>query len=143
MQASGQWRFTPPTHVVAALASALSQYRAEGGLPARAARYRANCRALVAGMRSLGLTPFLGDEVQAPIIVTFHSPTHPAYAFKTFYARMRDSGFILYPGKLTRVDTFRVGCIGAISAAEIHAMVEAARRAFHDMGIPAAEVDAA
>jgi 2-aminoethylphosphonate-pyruvate transaminase len=136
MQSSGQWRFTPPTHVVAALGSALAQYRAEGGLPARAARYRANCRALLEGMRGLGLVPFLADEVQAPIIVTFHSPTHPAYAFKRFYIRMRDSGFILYPGKLTRVDTFRIGCIGAISTSQIRAMVDAARQAFQEMGVP-------
>jgi 2-aminoethylphosphonate-pyruvate transaminase len=141
MQASGQWRFTPPTHVVAALRAALAQYRAEGGLPARAARYRANCRALVDGMRGLGLVPFLADAVQAPIIVTFHSPTHPAYAFDTFYARMRDGGFILYPGKLTRVDTFRVGCIGAISADDIRAMVDTARTAFLEMGVSTMHTD--
>lgn len=141
MQASGQWRFTPPTHVVAALRAALAQYRAEGGLPARAARYRANCAALVDGMRGLGLVPFLADAVQAPIIVTFHSPTHPAYAFDAFYARMRDGGFILYPGKLTRVDTFRVGCIGAISADDIRAMVDTARTAFLELGVSTMHTD--
>ena len=92
-------------------------------------------------MRDLGLVPFLADAVQAPIIVTFHSPTHPAYAFDTFYARMRDGGFILYPGKLTRVDTFRVGCIGAISADDIRAMVDTARTAFLEMGVSTMHTD--
>jgi 2-aminoethylphosphonate-pyruvate transaminase len=115
MQKTGQWRFTPPTHVLAALRAAIDQYRSQGGLPARLARYRENCTALVSGMRDLGFKTFLPDAFQAPIIVTFHAPPDPAYDFSKFYGRVRDRGFILYPGKLTTVDTFRVGCIGAIA----------------------------
>jgi 2-aminoethylphosphonate-pyruvate transaminase len=114
MQKTGQWRFTPPTHVVAALRAAIDQYQAEGGRAARLARYTANCAALVAGMRALGFATFLPDELQAPIIVTFHAPDDPAYDFGEFYRRVRARGFILYPGKLTAVETFRVGCIGAV-----------------------------
>jgi 2-aminoethylphosphonate-pyruvate transaminase len=135
MLATTQWRFTPPTHVVAALHAALAQYRDEGGLPARAARYRANCAALVGGMRALGFTPYLPQAVQAPIIVTFLSPSHPAYGFRDFYERMRDRGFILYPGKLTRVETFRVGCIGAISTRDIERMLDAVAATLADMGV--------
>jgi len=114
LQKSGQWRFTPPTHVVAALRAAIDQYRAQGGQAARLARYTRNCSTLISGMRSLGFETFLPDALQAPIIVTFHSPPDPAYQFDEFYRRVRDRGYVLYPGKLTRVDTFRVGCIGAI-----------------------------
>ena len=116
MQKTGQWRFTPPTHVLAALRAAIDQYQAQGGQPARLARYTENCAALVPGMRALGLKTFLPDALQAPIIVTFHAPPDPAYDFGEFYRRVRDRGFILYPGKLTAVDTFRVGCIGAIGS---------------------------
>lgn len=135
MQKTGQWRFTPPTHVVAALRAAIDQYREEGGQPARLARYAKNCATLVAGMRALGLRTFLADVVQAPIIVTFHAPADPAYDFKTFYRKVREKGFILYPGKLTTVETFRVGCIGAIDAATIRQAVAAIAATFAAMGV--------
>ena len=107
MEKTTQWRYTPPTHVVAALRAAVDQYQAAGGQPARLARYRRNCETLISGMEDLGFRPFLKAEVQAPIIVTFHAPADPAYDFKTFYAMTRDRGYILYPGKLTQVETFQ------------------------------------
>jgi len=135
MRRTGQWRFTPPTHVVAALRQALDQYWQEGGQPARLARYRENCRVLVNGMRALGLRPFLADAVQAPIIVTLHAPADTAYDFGDFYRRVRDKGFIIYPGKLTAVDTFRVGCIGAIDSEVLRRAVAAVGEALSDMGV--------
>jgi 2-aminoethylphosphonate-pyruvate transaminase len=135
LQKTGQWRFTPPTHVVAALRAAIDQYQAQGGQPARLARYAANCAALIDGMRALGLATFLRDSVQAPIIVTFHAPPDPAYEFKEFYGRVRERGFILYPGKLTAVDTFRVGCIGAIDQHAMRAAVAAVSDVLRDMGV--------
>ena len=135
MQKSGQWRFTPPTHVVAALRAAIDQFQEQGGLAARLARYTENCAALVSGMRALGFKTFLPDGLQAPIIVTFHSPPDPAYDFTQFYRRVRDRGFILYPGKLTAVDTFRVGCIGAIKADTLRRAVAAIADALREMGV--------
>lgn len=135
MQKTTQWRYTPPTHVVAALRAALDQFKEEGGQPARGARYAANCAALVAGMTRLGFRPFLKPEVQAPIIVTFHAPPDAAYDFKRFYAAVRNRGYILYPGKLTQVETFRVGCIGAIDANEMRNVVAAIADALAELGI--------
>jgi 2-aminoethylphosphonate-pyruvate transaminase len=135
MQKTGQWRFTPPTHVVAALRAAIDQYLAQGGQPARLARYTENCAALVSGMRALGFKTFLPDALQAPIIVTFHSPPDPKYGFSEFYRRVRDLGFILYPGKLTAVDTFRVGCIGAIGADALRQAVAAVAATLSEMGV--------
>jgi 2-aminoethylphosphonate-pyruvate transaminase len=135
LQKTGQWRFTPPTHVLAALRAAIDQYQAEGGLAARLARYSENCRALVLGMRGLGLKTFLPDALQAPIIVTFHAPPDPAYVFAEFYRRVRDRGFILYPGKLTTVETFRVGCIGSIGAQAIKQAVAAVAAVLAEMGV--------
>jgi 2-aminoethylphosphonate-pyruvate transaminase len=135
MNKTGQWRFTPPTHVLAALRAAISQYQGQGGQPARLARYAENCAALVSGMRALGLRTFLPDALQAPIIVTFHAPPDPAYDFTKFYRRVRERGFILYPGKLTAVDTFRVGCIGAIGADTLRRAVAAIADALREMGV--------
>ncbi len=135
MENTGQWRFTPPTHVVASLRSALDQYHAEGGQPARLGRYSANCAALVGGMRALGFRSFLADAAQAPIIVTFLSPADPAYDFAELYRRAREMGFILYPGKLTEVDTFRVGCMGDIDADVLGRAVAAIRDSLVAMGV--------
>ena len=138
MQKTGQWRYTPPTHVLAALRTAIDQYLREGGLAARQARYQANCAALIDGMRALGFKTFLPDALQAPIIVTFHAPADPAYQFAEFYRRVRDRGFILYPGKLTAVETFRVGCIGAIGPEVMRRAVAAIGDTIQGMGIRAA-----
>ena len=135
LQQTGRWRFTPPTHVVAALKAALDQFDAEGGRPGRLARYQDNCERLLAGLEGLGLKPFLPRAIQAPIIVTVHAPVHPRFSFPDLYRRAKAAGFILYPGKLTRVETFRVGCIGAIGTAEIDAAVDAMGRALRAMGV--------
>jgi 2-aminoethylphosphonate-pyruvate transaminase len=86
-------------------------------------------------MRKLGFETFLPDSLQAPIIVTFHAPPDPAYDFGEFYRRVRDRGFILYPGKLTSVETFRVGCIGAIDAATMGQAVAAIADVLREMGV--------
>ena len=138
MEKTGQWRFTPPTHVVAALAEALKQFVEEGGQPARLTRYTRNCKTLIDGMTALGLKPFLRSELQAPIIVTFHAPAHPKYDFKAFYAAAKARGFILYPGKLTQVETFRVGCIGAIGPTEMQQAVNAVGEVLREIGISTA-----
>jgi 2-aminoethylphosphonate-pyruvate transaminase len=135
MEKTTQWRYTPPTHVVVALDAALEQYLAAGGQPARLARYTENCETLIAGMKEMGFRPFLDARIQAPIIVTFHAPADPRYAFKAFYDKVRDKGFILYPGKLTQLETFRVGCIGAIGPAEMRHAVNAVRDALAELGI--------
>ena len=135
MEKTTQWRYTPPTHVVVAFNVALDQHAAEGGQPGRLARYRKNCDTLLAGMTEMGFKLFLKPEIQAPIILTFHAPPDPAYNFKEFYARVRDKGFILYPGKLTAVETFRVGCIGAIGADEMRQAVNVVRDTLREMGI--------
>jgi 2-aminoethylphosphonate-pyruvate transaminase len=135
MEQTTQWRFTPPTHVVVALNAALDQFAVEGGQPARLARYTRNCETLVNGMAEQGFRPFLDAAIQAPIIVTFHAPADTRYTFREFYDRVRDKGFILYPGKLTQVETFRVGCIGAIGPDEMRHAVNAIRDTIAEMGI--------
>ena len=114
-EGNGQWRFTPPVQVVAGLAAALDQLEAEGGVTARFARYRANCDVLVQGMQGRGFTPYIGADLQAPVIVTFRMPGGDWFDFQRFYDFLHARGIVIYPGKLTRAPSFRIGCIGAIT----------------------------
>ncbi|MBT8460855.1 MAG: 2-aminoethylphosphonate--pyruvate transaminase [Boseongicola sp.] len=138
MNKTGQWRFTPPTHVVAAFRQALKAHAEEGGVEGRAARYSNNRDALVTGMRALGFETLLEDRWLSPIIVTFFCPADPAFQFSQFYDLMKSKGFIIYPGKLTVVDSFRIGCIGQMDAHVMNHVVEAARDALSDMGVVSA-----
>jgi 2-aminoethylphosphonate-pyruvate transaminase len=135
MNRTTQWRFTPPTHVVAAFDAALTQYFAEGGLPARGARYAANCKTVIDGLKKLGLRPFLREDIQAPIIVTVHAPDDPSYEFKRLYSAVKERGYILYPGKLTTVETFRVGCMGQLGPAGMAGAVAAIGDGLNAIGI--------
>ena len=113
-EANGQWRFTPPVQVVAGLVAALDQLDAEGGVAVRHMRYRRNCEVLVQGMRARGFDPYIAAGVQAPVIVTFRIPPGSWFKFQAFYEFLHARGIVIYPGKLTDVDSFRIGCIGAI-----------------------------
>ncbi|KOF20167.1 2-aminoethylphosphonate--pyruvate aminotransferase [Ensifer adhaerens] len=138
MNKTGQWRFTPPTHVVAAFLEALRLHREEGGVAARGGRYARNRDVMVAGMREAGFETLLADRWLSPIIVTFFSPADPAFAFDRFYELMKEKGFIIYPGKLTVVDSFRVGCIGRMDEHVMRRVVEAARSSLTEMGVASA-----
>ncbi len=123
-QANRQWRFTPPTHVVAALSAALDQLQAEGGVAARGARYGRHMAALVDGMSRLGFRSYLPASSQGPVILTLRDPGG-WFRFEAMYQALHAQGIVLYPGKLTREPSFRIGCIGAITLADIHRTLEA------------------
>jgi len=135
MEKTGQWRFTPPTHTVAAFAQALREHAAEGGVPGRLARYRRNCEHLVAGMRALGFRTLLDAQWLSPIIVTFLSPAHPRFEFHRFYAELKRRGFIIYPGKLTQTESFRIGCIGQIDVPQVEQLLGVIRDALAEMDV--------
>ena len=135
MESNAQWRFTPPTHVIAAFDSAMDQFEAEGGIAGRHKRYSGNCRILIEGMRDLGFEPLLSGNLQAPIIVTFKMPADPAFDFDVFYNRVKESGYVLYPGKLTVAPSFRIGCIGHLDAKDMRAALAAMRAILADMGV--------
>ena len=124
-ESDGQWRFTPPVQVAAALVEALRGLEAEGGPAARLERYEKNFRTLADGMARLGFRLFLDDRVQAPIIATFHSPADPRFRFDDLYAALAARGFIIYPGKLTQAQSFRIGCIGALQPDDLRRLVAA------------------
>jgi len=131
---NGQFRYTPPTHALLAFHQALDEWEAEGGVAGRGARYRHNHTTLLDGMRQLGFEPFLDAAVQSPIITAFRHPTDPAFRFDEFYRRLSDRGMIIYPGKLTRIETFRIGTIGRLFSADIEQLLAALRLCLLDMG---------
>ena len=126
LEANGQWRFTPPVQVVAALVEALRLLDAEGGPPARLARYQANLDVLIRGFTRLGFPLYLDRTLQAPIIATFRPPVDRAFDFQSFYDDLASRGFVIYPGKLTREPSFRIGCIGAVTPADFERLIAAA-----------------
>jgi 2-aminoethylphosphonate-pyruvate transaminase len=135
MEKTGQWRFTPPTHVLAALDQALVEHAAEGGTAGRGARYARNCRILVDGLRALGFETLLPDALQAPIIVTVRMPADPQFNFETLYDRLARRGYVIYPGKLTVADSFRIGCIGRLGEAEMRGALENIKQILGEMGV--------
>ena len=141
MEKTAQWRFTPPIQVIAAFDQALREHAEEGGVAGRGARYRNNCRVLVDGMRAMGFETLLPDRLQAPIIVTFRMPADPKFVFERFYDSLRDKGYVIYPGKLTVADSFRIGCIGRLGEAEMKGALVAIRQTMEEMsvksGVPA------
>jgi len=136
MNRNRQWRFTPPTHVVAALWQALRELRDEGGVVGRLERYARNRDTLVSAMRGLGFRTLLPDSWLSPIIVSFLYPGHENFDFERFYTLMAVRGFLLYPGKLTELNCFRMGCIGRLDEDVMLAAVDAVAGTLHEMGVP-------
>jgi 2-aminoethylphosphonate-pyruvate transaminase len=128
LESNGQFRFTPPTHALLAFARALEELREEGGVSARAARYRANREVLRTGMRELGFAEYLPEERQSNIITAFRYPDDPNFQFEDFYQRLRARGFVIYPGKLSQTDCFRIGTIGRINEENMSDLVAAIGR---------------
>ncbi|WP_421348830.1 2-aminoethylphosphonate--pyruvate transaminase [Aeromonas veronii] len=124
-QQGGKWRFTSPTHTVLAFAQALRELDEEGGIAARHQRYSENQRTLVAGMAELGFAPLLTEEWQSPIITAFYSPAHPDYRFADFYQRLKGQGFVIYPGKVSQADCFRIGNIGNVTPERVRCLLAA------------------
>lgn len=130
-----QWRFTPPTHVLLAFDQALNEFEAEGGVEGRGGRYRQNGELLISGMRAMGFKTLLPDDLQAPIIITFHMPKNPQFDFNSFYDGLRDQGYVIYPGKLTVADSFRMGCIGRLDQEQMQGALDAVRVMLDRFGI--------
>jgi len=132
---TGQYRFTPPIHVIVALGKAIEEHAAEGGVAGRGRRYRENAKVLIDGMRAMGFRTLLGEKLQAPIIVTFHMPTDPKFVFQHFYDGLKDRGYVIYPGKLTVADSFRIGCIGRLYPDDMKGALAAVREVLDEMRV--------
>jgi 2-aminoethylphosphonate-pyruvate transaminase len=135
LETDGQFRFTPPTHAILAFRRALQELQEEGGVAGRCARYSANHAALMDEMAAMGFVPYLRREHQSPIITTFRYPANPRFHFDEFYAALSRRGFVIYPGKLTRENCFRIGTIGDIFPADIGRLTAAIREVLAEAGV--------
>jgi 2-aminoethylphosphonate-pyruvate transaminase len=135
LEKDGQFRFTPPTHALLAFRQALDELDQEGGIAARAARYCANYQTTLAGLQALGFKPYLPRETQGYIITSFYYPDHPNFNFRTFYERLSEKGFVIYPGKLSHADCFRIGHVGRIDQADVNGLIAAVGQTLAEMNV--------
>ena len=132
---NGQFRFTPPTHALAAFRQALAELDAEGGVPGRAERYCKNYETLVAGMRQLGFKEYLRSEDQGYIITSFLYPDDPNFSFEKFYESLNQKDYVIYPGKVSDANCFRIGNIGRIFEADVKALLAAIAETINEMSV--------
>ena len=135
LEGDGQFRFTPPTHVVLAFHQALLELEQEGGIEARGARYRQNYEITLNAMQTLGFQPYVEESKRGYIITSFYYPKHPNFSFQVFYKRLSDKGHIIYPGKLSHADCFRIGHIGRLNAADVNALMSAVAETLQEMHV--------
>ena len=135
LERSGQFRFTPPTHVILALAEALDELTREGGVAAREKRYRENQRTLLSGMAAMGFQTVLRPELQSPIITAFRSPADPRFDFEDFCRRLAARALIIYPSKLACGDSFRIGTIGQLTPGDFADLLDGIRASLDAMGV--------
>ena len=135
LESNGQFRFTPPTHVLIAFHQALLELEAEGGVTGRAKRYQANHETLFNGMRAIGFKEYLNPEDGSYIITTFYYPEHSNFKFQEFYQRLNEKGYVIYPGKVSDADCFRIGTIGRIFPSDMHNLLAAIRETVVEMDV--------
>ncbi len=135
LEANGQFRFTPPTHSILAFHQALAELRAEGGVKGRAARYQRNHQVLAEGMRRLGFRTYLKPAIQGPIITSFHFPDDPKFSFEAFYSRLNERGYVIYPGKVSNADCFRIGTIGRLFPSDMWDLLAAVEAVVRELEI--------
>ena len=135
MEKNKQWRFTPPTHVLAAFQQAINEHSKEGGVEGRHKRYSNNCKIICDGMKEIGFKQLLSNELQAPIIITFMQPQNSNFNFEEFYDALSNKDFLIYPGKLTVADTFRIGCIGNLDDNDMHDTIKAIKEVVNELQI--------
>jgi 2-aminoethylphosphonate-pyruvate transaminase len=142
LEGDGQFRFTPPTHALLAFHQALLELEEEGGVTARGERYRRNYELTLQAMQRMGFQPYLPEEHRGHIITSFRYPNHPHFNFKEFYERLSAHDQVIYPGKLSHADCFRIGHVGRLDRADVQALVSAVAEVLSEMGLELAPVEA-
>ncbi len=135
LERDGQFRFTPPTHALLAFHQALRELEQEGGIVARGERYHQNYAITLAAMRAMGFRPYVAEDKRGYTLTSFYYPEHPNFNFWTFYEHLSEKGHVIYPGKLSHADCFRIGHIGRLAAGDVHALMAAIAETLHEMGI--------
>lgn len=135
LERDGQFRFTPPTHALVSFHQALIELEAEGGVSGRALRYRKNHEILVDGMKDIGFELYLQPANRSYIITSFISPNHLNFDFCSFYQHLSNRGYLIYPGKVSNANCFRIGSIGYLFKSDIRALLSAVQDTLTEMQI--------
>ncbi len=139
LEGDGQFRFTPPTHAILAFRQALLELEQEGGISARGERYRENYEITLSAMQAMGFKPYLNENLRGYIITSFYYLDHPNFNFKEFYECLSKKGFVIYPGKLSHADCFRIGHIGRLGPGDVASLMAAVAKTLGEMNIPMPE----
>jgi len=140
LEKSGQFSQTPPVQAIVAFHQALKEHKAEGGVAARSKRYQANNDYIADQMTSLGFKLFL-DRTKPSfghIITAYHAPSKansPNWDFMKFYDELKEGGFVIYPGKASAADTFRIGALGDIHLPDCKALMEEVKTVLKRMDV--------
>ncbi|MEL7499365.1 MAG: 2-aminoethylphosphonate--pyruvate transaminase [Planctomycetota bacterium] len=135
LESNGQFRFTPPTHTMLAFDQALKELVEEGGVAGRAKRYQENQHAIVSGMRELGFVETICAEHQSYIITSFNYPADENFDFQQFYSKLAARGLVIYPGKQSDTECFRIGNIGHLFKQDMIELLAAIRDVLGELGI--------
>lgn len=135
LEKNGQFRFTPPIQVLMAFHQALLELEDEGGIPARAERYRRNYRMTLDEMLKIGFKPYLEVENRGYIITSFRYPEHPNFLFNSFYQKLSEKGCVIYPGKLSNENCFRIGHLGRLDQSDVFLLISAVKETLVEMNI--------
>jgi len=135
MKNENQFRFTPPIQSILAFRKAIDELKAEGGIEKRAERYRKNYERLIEGTEALGLQTYLDKKDQGYIITSFLFPEHPNFDFTRFYESLHQRGQVIYQGKLSNTNCFRIGNIGQLYLEDIENLLTAIKEVLEEMGI--------
>lgn len=139
LEGDGQFRFTPPTHALLAFHQALRELEQEGGITARGERYRQNYTIILAAMQSMGFQPYVEQDKRGYIITSFYYPDHPNFNFRVFYESLSEKGYVIYPGKLSHADCFRIGHVGRLTAGDVRALMAAVAESLKEMNVAITE----
>jgi len=139
LESDGQFRFTPPIHAILAFRQALVELEREGGVTARGERYQRNYEMTLSAMEAMGFKPYLPPDHRGYIITSFYYPSHPNFNFHRFYELLSENGFLIYPGKLSHADCFRIGHVGRLGVSDVMGLMSAIQSVLKKMEIQLTE----
>lgn len=135
LEKDGQFRFTPPIQVILAFHQAIKELETNGGAKARELKYRSNAEIIMQSMTEIGFESYLKDEKSSYIINTFLYPEDSNFDFKVFYQKLNEKGLVIYPGKLTEKDCFRIGNIGNLTTNDMYELINGIKIVIQEMNI--------
>ena len=130
----GKWRYTSPTHVLLALHQALDELDAEGAWRRgpRVTPKTTGCS--LRDFRNLAFARCWPVNTGHPSSRRFSIPRDTGFSFDRMYEALKRRGFVIYPGKVSNADTFRVGTIGHVFPDDFRRLVDCFAEVVREFG---------